>query len=293
MYLVFFLYALLASTFSIGKMLLDILPPLFLISIRMIIAGTILSSIWYAFDRQIKIKVSDWWLFAIVVIFHILLPFTSEYIALQYISPSSACLMYNLSPFISALFSYFIFNETMTLKKWIGFAIGIAGIGLYLQSQCCIDLGFSWANGLMLLSVITSCLGWIFVRILVKNKGYSTLLVNGVAMFIGGWIALPFSRLFNETIDLQVINIPHLLGLLTLMILIANIIFYNLYGYLLKKYTATFLSFAGFVTPLFAAFFQWLLFGTLVPHEFFITVGIVGLGIFIFYQEELKQGYIA
>ena len=85
MYLVFFLYALLASTFSIGKMLLDILPPLFLISIRMIIAGTILSSIWYAFDRQIKIKVSDWWLFAIVVIFHILLPFTSEYIALQYI----------------------------------------------------------------------------------------------------------------------------------------------------------------------------------------------------------------
>jgi drug/metabolite transporter (DMT)-like permease len=293
MYLVFFLYALLASTFSIGKMLVHILPPIFLISIRMIIAGTILSTAWYLFDRQVKIKSSDWWLFAIVVLFHILLPFTSEYIALQYISPSSACLMYNLSPFISALFSYFIFQETMTRKKWVGFGVGIAGILFYLQSQCCIDLGFSWPNLLMLLSVITSCLGWIFVRILVKNKGYSTMLVNGVAMFIGGWIALPISKLFQESVLIEMTNIPHLVGLLALMILIANIIFYNLYGYLLTKYTATFLSFAGFVTPLFAAFFEWLMFGTIVPHEFFLTVCIVGAGIFIFYQEELKQGYIA
>ena len=293
MYLVLFLYALLASTFSIGKMLLQILPPIFLIALRMIIAGTILSTAWYIFDRKVTIQSRDWWLFAIVILFHILLPFTSEYIALQYISPSSACLMYNLSPFISALFSYLIFNEMMTSKKWFGFSIGIVGILFYLQSQCCIDLGFSWPNALMLLSVITSCLGWIFVRLLVKNKGYSTLLVNGVSMFIGGFVALPLSNFFQESVSIEMVNLPHLAGLLALMIIIANIIFYNLYGYLLKKYTATFLSFAGFVTPLFAAFFEWLFFGTVVPHEFLITVCIIGAGIFIFYQEELKQGYIA
>ncbi|MDP3787740.1 MAG: DMT family transporter [Candidatus Chromulinivorax sp.] len=293
MYLVFFLYALLASTFSIGKILVHLLPPIFLIAVRMIIAGTLLSVAWYIFDRSVAIKARDWWLFIIVILFHILLPFTSEYIALQYISPSSACLMYNLSPFLSAIFSYFIFNEIMTPKKWIGFCIGIAGILFYLQSQCCIDFGLSWPNFLMFVSVVTSCLGWIFVRILVKNKGYSTLLVNGLSMFIGGWIALPISRYFEGVMTIDVIHIPHIIGLLALMILIANILFYNLYGYLLQKYTATFLSFAGFVTPLFAAFFEWIFFGTVVPHEFFLTVLIVGAGIFIFYQEELKQGYIA
>ena len=293
MYLVFFLYALLASTFSIGKLLVHLLPPIFLISIRMIIAGTILSVAWYIFDRRVTIKSRDWWLFAIVILFHILVPFTSEYIALQYISPSSACLMYNLSPFLSAIFSYFIFNEIMTLKKWIGFFIGIAGILFYMQSQCCVDLGMSWPNLLMLISVITSCLGWIFVRILVKNKGYSTLLVNGVSMFIGGWIALPISSYFEGAMTIDVLYIPHIVGLMAAMIFIANILFYNLYGYLLKKYTATFLAFAGFVTPLFAAFFEWIFFGAIVPHEFFLTVLIVGAGIFIFYQEELKQGYIA
>lgn len=293
MYLVFFLYALLASTFSIGKVLVHLMPPIFLIAVRMIIAGTILSISWYFFNQRQSIKARDWWLFGVVTLFHILLPFASEYIALQYISPSSACLMYNLSPFLAALFSYFFFNEIMTFKKWIGFAIGIVGILFYLQSQCCLNLTPSWANFLMLISVVTSSLGWIFVRILVKNKGYSTLLVNGVSMFVGGWVALPLSRYFEGVTDISIMYVPHVIGLLALVIFIANIFFYNLYGYLLTRYTATFLSFAGFVTPLFAAFFEWMFFDVIVPQEFFLTICIVGAGIFIFYQEELKQGYIA
>lgn len=293
MYLIFFLYALIASTFSIGKVLLDLLPPIFLIALRMIIAGTILCVSWYYFKEYKPIKNKDWWLFGVVILFHILVPFTSEYMALQYISPSTACLMYNLYPFISALFSYLIFGETMTNKKWLGFLIGIFGMVFYLQSQCCLDLSLSWPIILMFISVVTSSLGWIFVRILVKNKGYSSLLVNGVSMFVSGWIALPLSKAFCEVVPVNYFYDPYIIFLLLLIILITNIIFYNLYAYLLTKYTATFLSFVGFVTPLFSAFFEWLFFGTMVPQEFFITVCIVGAGIFIFYQEELKQGYIS
>ncbi len=293
MYLVFFLYALLASTFSIGKLLMLFLPPIFLIAVRMIIAGTIVSGFSYVFDRKINIKSSDAWLFGVVIIFHILLPFICEYIALEQISPASACLMYNLSPFISALLSYFIFDETMTIKKWVGFFIGIVGILLYIHTQLSIDTTMSWSHLLMFISVMTSCLGWIFVRILIKHKNYSPFLVNGIAMFIGGWIALPISKLYGECVAISIEQVPSILALLGMMIVITNIIFYNLYGYLLTRYTATFLSFAGFVTPLFAALFEWLFFGTIVPYSFFITVIIVGAGIFLFYQEELRQGYIA
>jgi len=292
MYLVFFLYALLASIFSIGKLLVDVLPPIFLISIRMIIAGTLLSLAWFVIDRKKYIKSSDYWLFGIIVFLHILLPFTCEYIALQHISPSSACLMYNLSPFLSALFSYFIFKESMTVNKWIGFLIGVSGILFYLQSSSNIDVSAPWSNLLMLISVITSSLGWIFVRLLIKQKGYSTLLINGSAMFIAGWIALPISGFYEGHVPLSTVLEPRILGLLSIMIIVANLLFYNLYGYLLTKYTATFLSFAGFITPLFAALFEWIFFGTIVSQEFFLTVCIVGCGIFIFYQEELKQGYI-
>ena len=293
MYLVFFLYALLASTFSIGKLLVQLLPPIFLISIRMIIAGFLVTSTWFFCYSDKKIRTSDWWLFAMVILFHILFPFISEYIALQDMSPSSACLMYNLSPFFAAIFSYFIFDEKMTPKKWLGFSIGLAGIIFYIQSQQAIDLNMSWANVLMLFSVITSSLGWIFVRLLVKNKGYSIMLVNGLAMFVGGLVALPLSRIFEGPMNIYILELPYIMGLLAAMIFIANILFYNLYGYLLTKYTATFLSFVGFVTPLFAALFEWFFFGTTVNSDFFLTVCVVGMGIFIFYQEELKLGYIA
>ncbi|AXK60184.1 DMT family transporter [Candidatus Chromulinivorax destructor] len=293
MYLVFFLYALLASTFSIGKLLLGVLPPIFLIAIRMIISGALLTSIWYFFYTDKKIRTADLWLFGMVVVFHILFPFMSEYIALQDMSPSSACLLYNLSPFFSALFSYFIFDEKMTPKKWIGFSIGLAGIVWYVGSQQAIDVNVSWANVLMLFSVITSSLGWIFVRLLVKNRGYSTMLVNGFAMLVGGLVALPVSSIFEGPVDISFSQLPYIAGLLTIMILITNVLFYNLYGYLLTKYTATFLSFVGFVTPLFSALFEWFFFGTMMSLNFICTVSVVGIGIFIFYQEELKQGYIS
>src|SRR3989339_994983 len=212
LYLVFFLYAILASTFSIGKLLVQVLPPIFLIAIRMIISGVLVSSMWYIFYGNKKIRSADSWLFAMVIIFHVLFPFMSEYIALQEMSPSSACLMYNLSPFFSAIFSYFIFDEKMTPKKWLGFSIGLAGIIFYINSQQSIDVHLSWANLLMLFSVVTSSLGWIFVRVLVKNKGYSTMLVNGLAMLVGGLIALPISNIFEGPVQINVEQIPYIAG---------------------------------------------------------------------------------
>jgi len=259
----------------------------------MIIAGFIVTATWFFGYTQKKIRPTDLWLFIVVILFHILFPFISEYIALQDMSPSSACLMYNLSPFFAAIFSYYIFDEKMTPKKWIGFLIGLVGVVFYIKSQQAIELRFSWAHILMLFSVVTSSLGWVFVRLLVKNRGYSIMLVNGLAMLIGGLVALPISRIFEGQVNMNILYTPYIMGFLVLMIFIANILFYNLYGYLLTKYTATFLSFVGFVTPLFAALFEWFLFGTMVNSDFFLTICIVGMGIFIFYQEELKLGYVA
>ena len=54
----------------------------------------------------------------------------------------------------------------------------------------------------------------------------------------------------------------------------------------------TILSFFGFFIPLFAAFFGWLWLGEEVSCAFYTTVGLVTIGLYLFYQEELKQGYV-
>jgi len=292
MILVIALYALLASTFSIGKILLQFTTPLFLIAIRMIIAGIILLIASLFMGGKISIKKQDVGLFWIASLIHILIPYATEFWALQYLTPSESCLFYNLTPFFTALFSYFIFHEIITPKKWLGFIIGFFGIMYFVQVPTgSLGLHFSVVNLIMIISVMTSSLGWILIRLLVKHRGYSPLYVNAITMLLGGVGSIALSYYYEPQEMLAYESIPTFLGMLFLMILIANIIFYNLYGYLLKSYTATFLSFAGFITPLFAAFFERIIFGTTIPTHFFVCLGIVSIGIFIFYHEELHDMY--
>ena len=111
MFLVAFLYMVIASTFTIGKLALHYLQPMFLIGLRMIVAGTLLVGYLYFFKRSaLKLKKEHLLDFVAIVLFHIFFAFVAEFWAMQYLNSSKICLFYNLSPFVSALFSYFWFS---------------------------------------------------------------------------------------------------------------------------------------------------------------------------------------
>ena len=77
---------------------------------------------------------------------------------------------------------------------------------------------------------------------------------------------------------------------MTALIIVSNLLAYNLYGALLKRFSATFLSFAGFSTPLITAFFGWAFIHETVSWGFIGCAVIVFIGLGLFYQEELRQG---
>ena len=64
------------------------------------------------------------------------------------------------------------------------------------------------------------------------------------------------------------------------------IIGYNLYAHLLSRYSATFLSFAGFMTPLFAAALGWIFLGEMVTWHFFATMAMVLCGLYLFHEKK-------
>jgi drug/metabolite transporter (DMT)-like permease len=286
------LYAIVAVTFTIGKMLLAFLPPIFLIGIRMSIAGSIILVAQYFLDRAILISKKDIPFFIMLSVIHIFIPYVTEFIALENITPACTALMYNLTPFFTALFSYLLFGQYMTPKKWLGFFISLIGVWCMMPSSsfiCYSDLNGSFF--LLLISVISCSLGWIlFKKLLVR--GYSALQVNGIAMIMGGAQAFACAQYFERApIAYWYQNVYFWILLLTI-ILFANFIFYNLYGYFLHKYSATLLSFVGFLTPLFTAFYDYLFLGIMVSYEFYMAMIIVSYGIYMFYQEELRQGYV-
>ena len=58
---------------------------------------------------------------------------------------------------------------------------------------------------------------------------------------------------------------------------------------LLKKYSATFMSFTSFLSPLFAALYGWAFFQEIISWHFYVSAVIVFTGLYIFYQDELRK----
>lgn len=296
---VFFLFTLAASHFTIAKAALQYGQPIFFVAARMIVSGIILLGFLINRKRFPSIEKSHYIDFASIILFHIYLAFVLDMIALNYMVSSKGALIFNLSPFVTALFSYFIFHEKMTFNKYIGFFIGILGLLPEIlapapQENLIQNSSFiSWPEILMIGSVITSVYGWVTFRKLIR-KGYSPLQINGIGMLGGGILALVTSLIFEWQFwqPLPISNYVQFCWLTGLIIIMANFLFYNLYGWLLKQYTATFLAFAGFITPLITALFGWIFLGETVHWQFFFSVFIVSIGLSIFYFEELKQGYI-
>ncbi len=289
------LYTIMASTFTIGKVLLTFVPPLFLIGLRMVFSGVVLLTGYYLYsEKRVKIARSDWSILGVISLIHILIPYATEFIALQSIAPSCAALMFNLSPFFTALFSYWYFNEIMTPVKWLGTAISFSGLIYFIKPTvwCWGDMmSLNFAYVLLLTGVATSTLAWVMIRQFVKNKNYSIVLINGIAMLFAGIESFIASYVYQEQVLFPWQHFWQFIGLFLTIVLFSNL-FYNFYGYLLKKYTATFLSFMGIATPLITACFDWIFLGIGIHVNFFITLIIIGSGVYLFYKEELKQGYV-
>lgn len=298
MFYVILLYGLFATVFTISKTALGASQLFFLIGSRMMLAGAILLGYQLLIKKQsLSLDRQTWRRVICLGIINIYLTNAFEYWGLKYLTSFKTCFIYSLSPFLSALLCYVIFSEKLTPKKWLGLCVGFLGYLPILLSQTSLEeqggqfFIFSWAELSVMLAAISSVYGWILLKQLVNENQLSPLTANGLSMFIGGGMAFVHSLLVENWDPIPVTNSWLFVECSLLLILISNLICYNLYGTLLKRYSATFISFAGFTTPLFTALFGWIFLKEVVTWPFYLSFVVVLLGLFLFDQEELKQEY--
>lgn len=298
MFYVFLLYALFASVFTIAKTGLMVAQPLFLVGTRMLLAGIILLGYQFFVKKQtFSFKSSTWRRLIFLAFFNIYLTNVFEFWGLRYLTSFKTCFIYSLSPFVSALFSFFLLSEKLNGKKWMGLLIGFLGFAPILLSQTSAEVQtghffiFSWAELAVMMAAICSVYGWILLKQLVNEDQLSPVTANGMSMLVGGGLALAHSLATEDWQPFPVTNYPIFLECTVLLILISNLICYNLYGSLLKRYSATFMSIAGFTTPLFTALFGWLILGEIVSWPFYLSFILVLFGLLLFDQDEIKQSY--
>lgn len=289
-----FLYALSASSFTIGRAIFSCAEPTFFLAVRFLItgAGTLLYCA-ITNPSSLVIKRKDFFNFGLIIVIHAYIAFLFELWALRDMTSFKGAFLLNLSPFISALISYFYFSERLNRKKWLGLIIGFLGFMPEIMSTATTEVGgfffLSQAEIMMIISVVATVYGWILMRMLIK-EGYSPLIINSVGMLGGAVMCLITSVIVGETWNpFPVFAWKEFSYLTGLIIVLNDVAFYNLYGYLLKRYTATFMAFAGFLCPLIAALFGWLFLQETVSWHFFVSLVIVFIGLSLYYNQEFVE----
>ena len=288
------MYAVLAASFTVAKVALGYASPYFLIGFRMMTAGTIFLTIQYLFDRKnFFLKKRDWFSFLYVAFFYIYLSFIPEFWALQKLSSSKVVIIYSITPFLAAIFAYFLAKERFSVKKIIGMIIGFTGIIPILMTH---DLSggaremfyISTREAVLLIAVVSAAYAWFPLKKLM-NKGYTLPMINGVTMLAGGIGAMTTSFLVEGISANHVYAVGPFLFWTLLLVFLSNGIFYNMYGWHLRKYSFTILSFAGFLCPVFGSFFGWFFLKEPITWHHFMSLALISIGLYLFYQEELKK----
>jgi drug/metabolite transporter (DMT)-like permease len=75
---------------------------------------------------------------------------------------------------------------------------------------------------------------------------------------------------------------------LLLLFAMLTAVAYNLYSKLLKRYSATFVAFASFLEPAFGLLYAAIFLGQPISTLSFVSLMALGLGLYLFYQEELR-----
>jgi len=258
----------------------------------MTIAGLLL--LIYSLDKFTMIKYSHIKFFLFLSIFNIYLTNILEIWGLNNMSSAKACMIYSLSPFMTAIVAFFLLNELLSKKKIIGLLFGFLGLApmVYLKTYEEHNVGgfliFSFSEMSLILSVLFSVLGWIFLKKIIK-LGYSFVYANAVSMLLGGILILFHSFLFGEEWNpLPVLNFKLFLYYTFITCIVSNIICYNLFGYLLRFFSTTFMTFSGLITPFFASAFGWIFLNEVITWHFFLSIVLFFIGLLIFYKEEIN-----
>lgn len=297
MIFVLFLYALFALYYPLCKIAYDsYAQPIFFTGMRMLLAGIVLLGFQFIADKKkITFKREHIFPFIVLIVCNIYLTNVCECWGLNRMPAVKTSFIYNLCPFFSAFFAYLFLSERMTFNKWAGLIVGSIGFIPFFIEKSMTEttsgglLYFSWPELALMTAALATVLGWIAMRSLVL-KGYSVLVANGISMLASTILIMPTSFFSGE--QWHAFPITHwwpALFYIVITMLISNVIAYNMYGSLLATYSATFLTFAGFTSPLFTALFGWLLLGEQVSWTFFLSTVIVFIGLFLFHSEELRQ----
>ncbi len=200
-------------------------------------------------------------------------------------------LLYSLTPFITFVLAYLMFRETISGIQIWGSLIAFGSIiplitknGRMVRATLA---PLSWTDMVILLAATCGSYGWFCVQRLLK-KGYSLLFISGISMFFGGLLSLVTWSLTSAQLQNPISNSSGFWLALIALIIVSNIVVFNLYGYLMKTFSITTLSVWSFVSPVFTSLLSILFLHETLEWQHLVAFIGLTIGLYLFMRRTCR-----
>ncbi|MDQ0345659.1 DMT family transporter [Ancylobacter vacuolatus] len=272
-----------SSAFAGAKLALADCPPLILLSVRLLLAGSImlaLAPLWDNAGRrkgQPPVRRRD-----IVALIGIGILNNAVYLglnwtALTFTSSAYTAVLTSCLPLLVALGAGPLLGERMSVAKWAGIALGLIGVVIVLRSR--LAGAHETLAGTLLIGGGVSALaaGTLAFKYFAPRGGVWS--GNAVQCLAGGLALIPVALATESTGDIRLT--ANLFGGLAFLVIGVSIGGYGLWFYLLTRASATAASSLHFLMPPLGLFFGWLLLGEAVPLLDILGIVPIALGIWL------------
>jgi probable blue pigment (indigoidine) exporter len=261
---------LMGSSFAVGKIGLSFSTPLLLAALRFILAGFIMVVIVIVLKRKHPTSKENWIRVLIIGTFQTAGVMGCIFLGLRTITSGESSILTFTNPLLVIVFGTILLKTSYKLYQWIGVVLGLVGVIVTMGAQIELKIGVLFG--------ILSAVFWAISTLLVNKWGsfIDTWVLSAYQMLFGGFILLLGSFILEKPVFILNSNSLFILLWLSMM---ASIVQFAVWFYLLQNSDPGKTSSFLFLTPFFGVLTGWLLLGeTLDPSKIvgglFILVGI-------------------
>ncbi|MCH8272313.1 MAG: EamA family transporter [Candidatus Marinimicrobia bacterium] len=257
------------TTWLAIKIGLEGVPPFLGVSIRFLLAGSILLMIGIIKNRELSISVELLKIAALIGILQFTISYSAVYWAEQYISSGLASVLFTTMPLFVALFAGILLkNENLTPMRLFGMIVGIGGVAvIFLENLGIDEVISSTVLMVMMLSPISASLSIVITKKHIHT--FKPLFLNGASMIIGGLFTLLIHFIFDSSSPV-VWSVSSVSALLYLSI-IGSALAFGIYFWMLQHTQAITVSMVVIVSPVIAVYL-----GAAILAESLSALQIVG-----------------
>lgn len=266
-----------SSAFTAGKISILDAPPLLLLALRFLVAGTLLTAVMMLWRGPQAIRRAEIGRLALLGILNYALYLGLGYIGMTTISSGLAAVIVSTNPIITAGLAAVALGERFTLRKALGLLLGLAGVTVILRSR--LTVGHDDLGGILF--SITAAIGLAIGTILYKklptrSDSFAGL---GIQLVAAGGGLLPIALLLEDVAAIH--PTWSLLGSMLYLAGPISIGAYALWFMLLRRGSATQASSLHFIMPPLGLLIGWAVLAEPLNAVDFLGIIPVALGIWL------------